>query len=157
MMNHVAYSTPEGELAAISYGLRTAGSPGMIMWERLSGQRQGESDTTGTRLPHTLLVHGDNSASISIAKSGKNPTMRHMGRTHGVSLSWISNEIKCKRFDLGYIHASDMATDIFTKFYTKENATRGGRCAASSGYMPETIGKQRWVHQAAATSPLWNE
>ena len=128
----------------------------MIMWERLSGQKQGESDPTGTKLPHTLLVHGDNSASISIAKSGKNPTMRHMGRTHGVSLSWISNEIKCKRLDLGYINTGDMAADIFTKFYTKENVIHGVRCAASSECTPETNGRRRSDLREEATSQRWN-
>ena len=43
MMNHVAYSTPEGELARICYGLRSAGSPGMVLWESVSGQK---SETT---------------------------------------------------------------------------------------------------------------
>ena len=70
-------------------------------------------------LAHTLHMHGDNSASISVAKTGKNPTMRHMGRTHGVSLSWLTDEIKQGRLDLGYIKTDRMAADIFTKFYPK--------------------------------------
>ena len=43
--------------------------------------------------------------------------MRHMGRTHGVSLSWLNEEIREKRIDLGYIETEGMAADIFTKFY----------------------------------------
>ena len=46
--------------------------------------------------------------------------MRHMGRTHGVALSWLSGEIREKRCELGYIKTSDMAADIFTKFYPRE-------------------------------------
>ena len=119
MMSTVAYSTPEGETGALSYGLRSAGSPGMVMWEMVSDQVMDVNHPKG-ELPQTLIVHGDSSASISIAKSGKNPTMRHMGRTHGVSLTWISNELKSRRADLGYIRTKHMAADIFTKFYPKE-------------------------------------
>ena len=46
--------------------------------------------------------------------------MRSMGRTHGVGLSWITEEIKCGRVSIGYIITTDMAADIFTKFFTKE-------------------------------------
>ena len=46
--------------------------------------------------------------------------MRHMGRTHGVSLTWITNELKEKRCELGYIKTKYMAADIFTKFYPKD-------------------------------------
>ena len=69
-------------------------------------------------------MHGDNSASISIARTGKNPTMRHMGRTHGVSLFWLTGEIRDGRLDLVYIVTTNMAADIFTMFYppcNKEN------------------------------------
>ena len=38
MMTSVAYSTPEGELAAMGFGLRHCGYPGMVMWEIMSGQ-----------------------------------------------------------------------------------------------------------------------
>ena len=73
MMSHVAYSTPEGELAGLTYGLQRAGSPGMVMWEKLSGQTVGTAPQGANKLPHVLVAHGDNSASISIARTGKNP------------------------------------------------------------------------------------
>ena len=50
-MGHVAYSTPEGELAAIAYALRQAGCPGMVMWDALQGKppqsRQIDPDQVG--------------------------------------------------------------------------------------------------------------
>ena len=90
------------------------------MWEKLSGQTVGTAPQGADELPHVLVAHGDNSASISIARTGKNLTMRHMGRTHGVALSWLSGEIREKRCELGYIKTSDMAADIFTKFHPRE-------------------------------------
>ena len=80
MMGHVAYSTPEAGIAAICFGLRTAGSPGMIMSELTSEQdHKRKPSSPRNLLPHTLILHGDSSASVAISKSGKNPTMRHMG------------------------------------------------------------------------------
>ena len=89
----------------------------MIMWESVSGQTGDTPAASSNELPHTLHMHGDNSASISIARTGKNPTMRHMGRTHGVSLSWLTGELRDGRLDLGYIVTTSMTADIFTKFY----------------------------------------
>ena len=100
MMSTVAYSTPEAEQVALSFGMRSSGSPGMLMWEKLSGQAPVVIDNKSPKdllaLPHTLVVHSDNTATISIARTGNNPTMRHMGRTHGVSLTWMIIELKGK-------------------------------------------------------------
>ena len=40
-LGHVAYSTPEGELSAMTVGLNKMGMPGLVMWEMLSGQVTG--------------------------------------------------------------------------------------------------------------------
>ena len=128
-MNNVSYSTPESELAALSYGMRSCGSPGAVIWAVLSGQGKwtcegcqtvmcgsefecvpcrvekpiekpkGRDDAPDrNRLPETLQVHGDNQSSIKQVETGKNPTARHMGRTHAVAHPWaITDSIIAKR------------------------------------------------------------
>ena len=54
---------------------------------------------------------------IAVCKAGKNPTMRHMGRTHGVNLTSLCNDIKVGRLILEYIVTDEMAADIFTKAF----------------------------------------
>ena len=88
MLPAVAYSTPEGEMAAWAFGIRIAGFPGMTMWEALSGQKTicrdkvpdpfapGVLQSHGTThsLETTLHGHGDNAAAISGAILGKKKT-----------------------------------------------------------------------------------
>ena len=61
MLPAVAYSTPEGEMAAWAFGIRVAGFPGMVMWEALSGQRticrQSVSDPIRPRCPPIPRYH----------------------------------------------------------------------------------------------------
>ena len=134
MMGHVAYSTPESELAALAYALRLAGSPGMVMFETLSGrppvpwkERPGRDalrppapTSKANPLPQTLIAHGDNSASICIVRSCVNKAIRHMGRTHATSLTWLHGQLKIGNYSLGYIGATQMAADIFTKFFATD-------------------------------------
>ena len=79
-------------------------------------------------LAHTLHFHGDNAAMVSVLKSGRNPTMRHLGRTHGVSLTWLKDAIDSGRVDLGYIETDKMAADISTKFSRSAKGKFGPEC-----------------------------
>ena len=72
-----AFSTPEAEIVAYALGLRTEGMPGLDLWETIL-QRRVE-----------LLIWEDNTASIQILDSGRSPPLRHLGRTHGISLAWL--------------------------------------------------------------------
>ena len=63
------------------------------------------------------VFHGDNSAMVAICHSGRNPTMRHLSRHHGISLTMIHDEVLSGKICLGYISTHDMKADIFTKFY----------------------------------------
>ena len=71
----------------------------------------------GVPLPSDVLcIHGDNEVMIQVCRSGRNPTMRHMGRTHGISCTWLHDETSKPTIDLRYIVTADMAADIFTMF-----------------------------------------
>ena len=73
----VSNSTPEAELVATSHALRIVGCPGLELWQKL--------------LPHSPKVRflEDNQAMLQVVKTGKNPTMRHLQRTHRVQVGWI--------------------------------------------------------------------
>jgi len=57
---------------------------------------------------------------ISVCRSGKNTTMRHLGRTHGISITWLHDEVAKPSCNLSYIATKYMAADIFTKFYPND-------------------------------------
>ena len=62
---------------------------------------------------------------ICICKSGRNPTMRHIGRTHRIAVSWL-NEVLGKEEDkitsddaaIWYTQSDRMRADIYTKSFT---------------------------------------
>ena len=58
-------------------------------------------------------------------KTGRNPTMRHIGRTHGICNAWLSERFKVivgseriPDFKLALCTTDYMSADIFTKFFT---------------------------------------
>src|SRR4051812_14337081 len=114
----VSHSTPEAELVALTYALRHEGLPGLSLWEVWRGLLQHAGEAGGERpegercapsgpvvgghvsrpssrsgdhgsKPVTLVVHEDNSALVKCVRSGRNPTMRHLLRTHRVGVRWL--------------------------------------------------------------------
>ena len=71
-----------------------------------------------------LIMHDDNEAMIQVCRTGRNPTMRHLGRTHGISIAYLHQEAKKEHHKLGYITTDQMAADLFTKFYPKRKSRR---------------------------------
>jgi len=108
----VSHSTPEAELVAADYGLRTDGLPALSLWRVL--------------FPHQppLLFHEDNQAMIRVVTTGKNPTMRYLARTHRVSVAWLHEVCQMKEIRMVYEETSRMCADIFTKAFTNAVAWR---------------------------------
>ena len=52
---------------------------------------------------------------IVVIRSGRNPTMRYLKRTHGVSVSWLHERFKEPDLQLVYELSAKMAADIYTK------------------------------------------
>ena len=102
----VSHSTPEAEMVSMDHALRHCGLPCLDLWHRL--------------LPHLpgLVVHEDNQAMIKVVESGRNPTMRYIGRTHGVSVAWLHETFKGEDLALAYEITSRMCADIYTKAFT---------------------------------------
>ena len=71
--------------------------------------------------PFKIRFMEDNQTAISVLRSGKNPTMRHLNRTHKISVSWLTERVKSDpQIRMEYCDSNDMAADIFTKeFYDK--------------------------------------
>ena len=76
----VSHSTPEAELVATAYSLRQHGLPAITLFEAILQRRV------------KLQVHEDNTAMIQCVKSGKNPTMRYLHRTHRTSVGWLHED-----------------------------------------------------------------
>ena len=68
----VSHSTLEAEIVAADWALRREGLPMLDLWDALAG------------LGSKAVFHDDNESMIKVCKTGKNPTMRHLLRTHGV-------------------------------------------------------------------------
>ena len=88
----VSHSTPEAEIVAADFGLRTVGLPSLTLWKTLIGWKREEV---------IITVHDGNVAMINVMKTGENPTMRGLGNTHGVSINRLKRSLRRKLEQLG--------------------------------------------------------
>ena len=107
----VSQSTPEAELVALNHGLRTVAIPAADMWNVLAPQAK-------------LPCHEDNEVAIRVCRSGRNQTMRHLGRVHGITVAWLHEQYANGLFNLVYEPSATMAADIFTKGFTNPETWR---------------------------------
>jgi len=105
----VSHSTPEAELVAADLAVRTEGLPAFQLWETVLGRKL------------HIDFREDNAAAIQIMKTGKNPTIRHMGRTHRVDLAWLHERVVSGEIVLTCCQSCDMAADISTKPFTNRD------------------------------------
>ena len=56
---------------------------------------------------------------IAVCMSGRNPTMRYLGRTHRVRISWLHEVCTSKNVNLVYTKSEHMAADIYAKAFTE--------------------------------------
>ena len=111
----VSHSTPEAEIIAADYALRTHAVPIVSLWKTLVG-----SDPK-------IVFHDDNQGKIAIIRSGQNPTMRHLERTHGISIQWMHEIFQNDLIYLVYEVTSKMCADIHTKAF-KDHMTWKRAC-----------------------------
>ena len=63
-----------------------------------------------------LFVFEDNEAVIKMIMKGRNPTMRHVSRTHRVALDWLFDRINMDpKIQIKYIDTKNQLADILTK------------------------------------------
>ena len=75
------------------------------------------------KLAQVLWWHGDNQAVLAISHHGISAALRHMGRTMGVSLSFIRDCIENGYVKHPYISTELMCADMFTKFFAAKKKT----------------------------------
>ena len=107
----VSHSTPEAEIVAAAQALRTVGLPGLDLWDTIF------MGTVGRKVQMYFME--DNTATIAILKTGKNPNLRHLGRTHDVSVKWLKSVLDkmAEQIAMGYIETKWQCADIFTKAF----------------------------------------
>ena len=103
----VSHFTLEAEIVAADLAIRTEGLPALQLWDMVLER------------PMKLVFQEDNQATTQILKIQKNPTLRHINRTHRVNVSWLCEAFKnLKEIELKYCKTDAMAADIFTKAFT---------------------------------------
>ena len=84
--------------------LRTEGLPALQLWDTVLPN------------PATLSFQEDNKATIPILKTGKDPTLRHLYRTHRVNVCWLSEVFRdFKEVESGYCETGNQAAYFLTK------------------------------------------
>ena len=93
-------------MVALDFSMRTVGLPYLTLWHTL--------------MPHhpPLVVHEDNQAMIRVMQTGRNPTMRYLGRTHRISVAWLHEVFKDQNQLLVYEESNTMCADIYTKGFS---------------------------------------
>ena len=108
----VSHSTPEAEIVAGDFALRSSGLPALDLW------------TVICMCKVVLTFHEDNQAMIRVCETGRNPTMRHLGRTHRVSVDWLHERCSADDIDLIPETTDRQAADIYTKTFTNPDKWR---------------------------------
>jgi len=143
----VSHSNPEAEIVAADHAVRTAGLPGLELWESL------------LRRKLKLCFKEDNEATIRIIKTGKSPALRHIGRTHRLDLAFLHETNAKGEMITEYCPTDYMCADVFTKHFTNKAKwdhaielighvdpqrlwSRRGRSPASGGHSPERRGNE---------------
>ena len=54
---------------------------------------------------------------IRVCQTGRNPTMRHLLRTHGVAVAWLHEQFTQGRYRLIYTPSAFQAADVYTKSF----------------------------------------
>ena len=137
----VSHSTPEAEIVAADVTLRTMGLPALSMWETL------------TESSPKLLFHDDNQGMIGVVRSGRNPTMRHLEGTHGISITSLHEHFSKDHFVLTYEITAKMAADIHTKGFTNPLAWKKA-CMLINLLEPEDLGSKQLADLVQPTTDV---
>ena len=93
-------------MVSCDHAIRACGIPAIMLWNKLLPRQQ------------KVYVHEDNTSMIQALRAGRNPTMRHLGRTHRVSIGFLYEQLNTGDFELCYEVSSRMAAEIYTKAFT---------------------------------------
>ena len=101
--NNTSRSTTEAEMVSLSTALFSEALPTMQLWEAALGRKV------------QLVIMEDNTACITVLKSGYSSRLRHIMKHHRVNLSSTCEAIKDHGIIVPYCPTDEQAADIFTK------------------------------------------
>ena len=96
-------------MLAMDAAVRKMGIPSLNLWNTVLQRSDNAND--GSR----VIAHEDNSAMMKVCEHGRNPTMRHLGRTHGISVALLHKLFQRWEFQFEKEPAETMSADMFTK------------------------------------------
>jgi hypothetical protein len=102
----VSKSTPEAELVAADVAIRTEALPALELWETL------------TKRKLSVRFMEDNSAAVTVMTTGRNPTMRHLARTHRLNIAFMHECCENGHIKVEHCPTVLQCADIFTKSMT---------------------------------------
>ena len=126
----LSHSTPEAEIVAADFAMSRLGRP-LFFGSSWGG---GGSDPN-------FVFYDDNQTMIGVIRAGKNPTMRHLERTHGISIGWMHSIFQEGYVSLAYEVTAKMAADIHTKSF-KDSVSWTHACQLINIFPPALIGSQ---------------
>ncbi len=103
-------STTEAELTAAQLGIQRQGLPALLFWRAVCEVLRTDFAGLGVLL--------DNAAMIEILRTGRNLTIRHTSKTHGVAISWLHEVFMDKEVRMRYITTTLVAADLYTKAFS---------------------------------------
>ncbi|CAE7948322.1 unnamed protein product [Symbiodinium sp. KB8] len=125
----LSHSTPEAEIVAADFAMTRLGLPAINLWQQLGGQDP------------NFVFYDDNQTMIGVIRAGKNPTMRHLERSHGISIGWMHSIFQEGYVSLAYEVTAKMAADIHTKSF-KDSVSWTHACQLINIFPPALLGSQ---------------
>ena len=122
----VSHSTPEAEIVAADHAMSRVGLPAITLWKLLSA-----ADLN-------FVFYDDNQTMIGVVHTGKNPTMRHLERSHGICIAWMHEVFQEGYVGLAYKVTAKMAADIHTKPF-KVGVSWARACQLINIFPPEHL------------------
>jgi hypothetical protein len=98
-----ATSTSEAEMSSAASILKNNAIPALSLWERL------------LQRPIVSRLLEDNQATLKIIESGYSAKLRHMGKTQGVELAFVSDCCRTCGIKAEYINTNFQKGDFLTK------------------------------------------
>ena len=109
----VAHFTPEADMVSANSAIRLMGLPSLDLWEVVLGRKV------------ALDLIEDNESIIQIVKTGRNLSMRHMSRAHGVNVMWLHDMYHQGLLGMTYTRTEAQCADICIKpFLPTRNGMR---------------------------------
>ena len=96
-----------------------------------------------------LYVFEDNEAAIKMILKGRSPTMRHVSRTHRVTLDWLFDRINLDpKIQIKYIDTKNQIEHILTKEnFTRDEWNHLLTLLDISHFSSTALSSQRWQNE----------